>query len=158
MVGLNVLLRRGGVVVATGNFTLRHDRTLQPRVTADIEPWLAEFGGVLLSRATTPESMDAITLESLAELAHRRADRIACSLDNAKRACEACREELQDHRAWWQHSPTFRASCEALAVELHHVARVLSNLSRSGLDDALRSGELQRRVWVALTELRGTWT
>ena len=157
MVGLNVLLRRGGVVTAKGNFTLRHDRTLQPPVTDDIEPWLAEFGGVLLSRATAPESTDAVTPEWLAAIAHHRADRISRSLDNAERAREACQEELQDHRAWWQHLPTFRASCEALAGELRHVAGVLANLRRSGLDDALRSEDLRRRVWVAFTELRGTW-
>lgn len=158
MVGLNVLLRRGAVVTAAGNLTLRHNRTLQPPVTEDIEPWLAEFGGVLLSRATAPDSTDAVTPESLAAMVQRRADRIARSLDIAERACQTCQVELQDHRAWWQHSPTFRASCEALAGELRHVAGVLANLRRSGLDDALRSEDLQRRVWVAFTELRGAWT
>lgn len=158
MVGLNLLVRRGGVVTATGSLTLRHDRTLQPRFADNIEPWLAEFGGVLLCRATAPDSMDAVTPESLATMGHRRADRIARSLDNAERASEACQEELQDSRAWWQQSPTLRASCEALAGELRHVSGVLANLRSSGLDDALRSEDLRRRVWGAFTELRGAWT
>jgi len=158
MVGLNMLIRRGGVLTAAGNLTLRHDRTLQPPLTDDIEPWLAEFSGVLLSRATAPDSTDAVTPESLAAMAHRRADRIARALDNAERASEACLEELQDDRAWWRHEPTLRASCEALAAELRRISRVLVSLHRSGLDDALRSESLRHQVWVAFTELRGEWT
>lgn len=158
MVGLNVLIRRGGPITATGNLTLRHDRTLQPPFTDDIEPWLAEFAGVLLSRATAPDSTDALTPESLAAMAHCRADRIARALHNAERACEACLEEFQDPVAWWQHSPTHRVLCKALTGELRRVSGVLVNLRRSGLNEALRSADLRQRVWGAFTELRGAWT
>ncbi len=158
MVGLNMLVRRGRVVVAKGDLTLRHDRTLQPRLTHDIEPWLAEFGGVLLSRVTSPDLADVVTPDALAAMAHRRADRIARSLDNGALVCQACLNELQDARAWWHAEPTLRASCEALSGELRHVSHVLANLRRGGLDQALRSADLQRRVWAAFTELRDVRT
>lgn len=158
MVGLNVLVRRDRTVAAKGGLTLRHDRTLQPPLTHDIEPWLAEFGGVLLSRATAPGCADAVTAESLKAMAHRRADRIARSLASGALTCKDCLTELDDPRAWWNREPTVRASSEALSDELHRVSDVLVNLHRGGLDQALRSEDLQRRVLAACTELRGTCT
>lgn len=154
MVGLNVLARQPGTVVATGDLALRHDRSDQPPLTGDFGPLVADFAGVLLSRATAREHPDAADTNWIAQVTADRAARIARALACARDLSRECLQHLATPAPWWRQLASVKNAADALCAELECLVTVLSDHNLNELTDQLRSTALQNAVLAALDTLR----
>lgn len=153
MIGLSCLMRRDSVGLATGNLTLRHDRSHQARISGAVEDWTTEFAGVLISRAFDQADSGADILPLVEHLAVRRSHRILEALERARiNLDESIRALSQDH--WKQSlSEAPRLAAQALEEELEGLRAPLCNLLDGRLGAALRDPALVQFVVDAVGQL-----
>ncbi len=150
MVGLDLLLASKKLVLAEGFLTLRHDRSLQSRVTGEPERLLPEFAGVLLSRAVSHARSTNVTRSWLTSVANERVGRILGALEEALVACRRARLAIERCQSTWRQVPSLADAAAALALDLDRTQGVLMALCGSPLREMLLSPEIQDTVLATI--------
>lgn len=146
MIGLTLLSRDARVQLATGCLTLRHDRSLQPRMQLSRESMQYEFAGVLLSRAVAVRCPTDASWEWLTSIAFARAHRIESALAEAARHCRGALAALTDAEHSWGADAALMELAATLRSDLVYLEAGIGSVLCSPLHDALCTREILAAV------------
>ncbi len=117
------LLCRSGYRVCEGGPQLLHDRTGQPAAAFDAHALIAEFAGVLVSRAVAGRIPAVGIRQAIGRAAQERAERVALMQSAAVAMGREALATLERPDVWWRREGTASAAAGVLAARLRpHVA------------------------------------